>query len=264
MEALHEVGDGAELGVIALLLAGEQGAQAVVEVVGPRGVVAQAALARRPGDHGVVAARLGDDERRRVRRVDPRGELAQDRPRGGVVDRVDGVQAQAVDVEVADPALRALQDPLPHGVAPGVVVVHRRAPERRVLGGEVGAEGLERLAAARADVVVDDVEDDGEPRGVRGVHHPGEAVRTPVARLGGGEVDAVVAPAVAARELRDRHDLDRGDAELRQAREVLDRGVEGALGRERADVQLVEDEVLRRHAAPARVRPGEGPRVDHR
>ena len=51
----------------------------------------------------------------------------------GVEDRVDRVEAQAVEVEVADPLLGALEHPLAHGVGVGVVEVHRLAPRRLVL-----------------------------------------------------------------------------------------------------------------------------------
>ena len=47
VERLREVGDGAELGVVALAVAGQQDAQRVVEVVGPGGVAAPAAADRR-------------------------------------------------------------------------------------------------------------------------------------------------------------------------------------------------------------------------
>ena len=68
-------------------------------------------------------------------------------------------------------------------------------------------------------MVVDDVEDDREALGVGGVDEAREvlrACRRP--EWGGVEVDAVVAPAVAAGELGERHQLDRGHAELAQAR----------------------------------------------
>ena len=202
VEGLREVGDGAELLVVAAAVAGQQHAQGVVEVVGPLGVVAEAAQLARADDPRVVEARLGDDERAAARGVHAVGELGHDRHGAGVVDRVDRVQAQPVDVEVAHPALGGLQHPLADGLGVRVVVVDRVAPERRVAVGEVGAEGRERLVARRADVVVDDVEDDAQPAGVGGVDEPLEALRPAVAGLRGAEVDAVVAPAVHRRETR--------------------------------------------------------------
>ena len=48
---------------------------------------------------------------------------------------------------------------------------------------------------------------------------------------------------MATGELRDRHHLDRRHAELCERRQVLDRGIERPLAGERADVQLVDDEI---------------------
>ena len=57
----------------------------------------------------------------------------------------------------------------------------------------------------------------------------------------GEQVDTVVAPAPAAGELGHRDQLDGVDTKVGQVLQVLDRRVEGALGRERADVQLIKD-----------------------
>ena len=64
-ERLCEVGDVAELLVVAVAVAGQQDAQRVVEVVGPLRVVAEAALLARADDPRVVEAGLGDHERAR-------------------------------------------------------------------------------------------------------------------------------------------------------------------------------------------------------
>ena len=161
-----------------------------------------------------------------------------------------------------DPVLGALAHPLADGVALLVVDVEARAPGRLVLVGEVRAEGHQRLGAGGADVVVDDVEDHGQARGVGGVDELLQAQRAAVGGLGGAQVDAVVAPAARARELGHGHQLDRGHAELGQLAQVRDRALERALGRERADVQLVDHGVLQAGDAEAAVGPLEGERVD--
>ena len=101
--------------------------------------------------------------------VDTAGDGGNDVLRVRVGEGVDGVEAQPVDVEVAHPLLGRLEDPLAHGVGCRVVEVHRHAPRRPVLPGEVRPEGLHRLDSRRAEVVIDDVQDDGEPLGVGGV-----------------------------------------------------------------------------------------------
>ena len=123
-----------------------------------------------------------------------------------------------------------------------------------------GAE-QRQVVPRRAEVVVDDVLHDAEPRGVAGVD---EALvrRRPAVRLGDGEpVDAVVAPVVRAVEGVDRHQLDQVDADRAQVVELPDRGVEGAVGGERADVQLVDHRARQLPAGPGLVGPGERGRV---
>ncbi len=99
-------------------------------------------------------------------------------------------------------------------------------------------------AAERADVVVDDIDDDAEPGSVGGVDEAGQRVRSAVGVLHRRPEHAVVAPVAIAGELVERHQLDVGDAEHGQTFELADRRVERAGRRERPDVQLVQDGVL--------------------
>src|SRR5205085_2937410 len=69
-------------------------------------------------------------------------------------------------------------------------------------------------------------------------------------------------PAALTRKRRYRQHLDRRDAELPQAAQAGPDGVEGTLVRERADVQLVEHELVERDAPPRRVRPRELAGID--
>ena len=79
---------------------------------------------------------------------------------------------------------------------------------------------------------------------MRGVDEAREPVRPAVRRMRREGVEPVVAPVAIPGERRDGHRLDRRDAELAQLREARDHAVERPLGRERADVQLVEDELV--------------------
>ena len=212
----------------------------MVEVVGPVELEPPAALVDRTDRPRVVEAALGDQQGARVDGPHPVGQLGQQVAGARVDDRVEGVDPQPVDVEVAHPALGALQHPLAHRAGGGVVEVRRASPRRRVLVGEVRAERVVGRRARRADVVVDDVEQHAHAGRVGGIDQAGEPVGSAVGRLRGARVHAVVAPAPPAGELADRHELDRGDAELGQAREVGDHRGERALRRERADVELVE------------------------
>ena len=181
------------------------------------------------------------------------------------------IEAEAVHMHFRHPVAQRVHDELKdlrraheEGVARArrVEVVLAIPVDEAVVGGIVdAAEGQSRAhVVALCRVVVDDVEDDLDVSRVQGLDHRLElrdlcagvlCSRVTVVR---GEVaDRVVAPVVRqslglerriVRELLDRHELDRGDAELRQVlddRRVRHAGVGAA--------QLVRDFwVAHRHA----------------
>ena len=83
-----------------------------------------------------------------------------------------------------------------------------------------------------------------------GVDEPLQRERAAIGGVGGVRIDAVVAPVARAGKLGDRHEFDRRDAEFLQIAEPRDHRVERALGRERADVQLVENVFFKWQALP--------------
>lgn len=76
------------------------------------------------------------------------------------------------------------------------------------------------------------------------------------------QVDAVIAPAEAAREPVDRHHLDGRDADVLEERQLVDRRGPGAFRRESADMELVEDLAFQAYAFPPAVAPGIGVCID--
>src|SRR5690606_28061153 len=111
------------------------------------------------------------------------------------------------------------------------------------------------VVAFRAEVVVHDVQQHRETFPVRRVDQPLQLPGSAVCRCRGEQVDAVVSPVARTREVRDRHQLERGRAELRDVTEPFAYPGEGTRGRERADVQLVDDQILERDAGPFAVGP---------
>ena len=105
--------------------------------------------------------------------------------------------------------------------------------------GEVGSE-LGEVIPLGTEVVVDDVEDDTEAPGVRSVDETHESFGAAVGAVDGEEPHPVVPPAAESGEVGHRHDFDGVDAEVDEMAQALDGGIEGALGRERPDVHLVE------------------------
>ena len=169
---------------------------------------------------------------------------------------MDRVQAQAVDVVLVQPVKRVVDEEPPHLVAIATVEVQRIAPGRAVVVREVRAV-IAEVVPLRTEVVVDDVQDQGEALGMAGVDEALEPLGPAIRVVGGEEVGAVVAPVARARKGRHRHQLDGGDAQLAQVRQPRGDARERPLGRERAHVQLVDDQVGARQAAPGGVGPGE-------
>ena len=140
---------------------------------------------------------------------------------GGAVDElVHGIEAQTVDVVVAHPHQRVVAEEAAHLVAARLLEVNRVAPRRVMPAIEVGAE-LAGVVAHRAEVVVDNVDEDCDASLMAGVDEALQAVGTAVRLVHGEELDAVVAPAELARKRCDRHQLNVRDAELREVIEPL-------------------------------------------
>ena len=245
--------------VVPLPLARDKRVHAVVEVIVPLRV--EPVAARLPGrdQPGVVEVGLGHQgERpsgRRGEGVHRDRQFLEDVQRAVVHQRVHRVEAEPVEVVVPQPRQRVLHDERAHLIGARLVQVDRRAPRRHVRVGEVRPERGEPVA--RPDMVVDDIEVDGEPARVAGVHEPLQRVRPAVGLVHRPQADPVVPPAMIAGERGQRHQLDHRHAEIREVVQTLDGGVQRPLRGERADVQLVDHRAGERRAAPVPVRPRE-------
>ncbi|MNC56542.1 hypothetical protein D3C75_1061480 [compost metagenome] len=94
-----------------------------------------------------------------------------------------------------------------------------------------------QVVAIGAEVVVDHVEDDGQPMAVGAVDQMLELFGRAVGGLGCVGQDAVVAPVAITGKLRQGHQLDGGDAQPGQACQMLFDAVETTQG---AHVQFVD------------------------
>jgi hypothetical protein len=99
-------------------------------------------------------------------------------------------------------------------------------------------------------VVVNDIEQDRQTERMGRIHERLQIIRLAVGIMRSIVQHAVVTPAPHTGELRDGHDLDRGDSGPGQMRQALDCSAEGALRREAADMQLRNDRLLPGPAAP--------------
>ena len=147
-------------------------------------------------------------------RPEPRGEFVDDVRTAVVLDRMHRVEAQSVQAERVDPVFGVLDDEVSNGAGVGPVEIDGLAPQRPVArGGKVRRVGRE-VIPLRSEMIVDHVEQHGDAESVRRLDEGLEIIRPAVGRVGSVRVDAVVAPAPAAAEVADRHDLDRGHAKF--------------------------------------------------
>ena len=229
-----------------------------MEIVSPDRVDTQAALVPWAQVARVVLVRLGDQDARVQL-----GQFGQDVFGRCVEDGVRRVEAQAVDVVLAEPVPGIVEHELAHPLTVRPVVVDRIAPGRVIAIGEVVVRERPQVIAVRPEVVVDDIQDDGQPVLVGGVDKAFEAVWAAVHVAGREQVDAVIAPVARARELGNWQRLERRHAKRRQPRHLLDRAVEGAVECKRADVELIDHLAPDRGDWPVLVVPDEGVRFDH-
>ena len=119
------------------------------------------------------------------------------------------------------------------------------------------------IAPVGSEVVVDHVEDHAQTKRMGPVDEPTHVVRGAVSVVGREQIDAIVAPAERARELGDRHDLHRRDAQVHESRQAPGRGLPGPLGGEGPQVQLVDDLALEDQAFPCIISPPVKTGIDH-
>src|ERR1700761_8510773 len=121
--------------------------------------------------------------------------------RGAQIENaVHGIKPQAVEVEIAEPIERIFEEVFANGGTIGPVEIDSGAPRRAIAIGEVRSELAENISLG-AEVVVDDVKNDGEAFRVCGVNECLQGGGTAVGILNGVREDAVVAPVARAGKL---------------------------------------------------------------
>src|SRR3712207_3283972 len=129
----------------------------VVKIVAPLRVEAVSAPLRGRDEPGIVEVRLRYYGERPAKlsgeRLDLALKLLEEVGRRRVDDRVDRVQPECVDVEVAQPHQCVVDEEATDFVSVGVVEVDRLSPRRAVLVREIRSE-LAQVVARRAEVVV--------------------------------------------------------------------------------------------------------------
>src|SRR6267142_6470175 len=172
-----------------------------------------------------------------------------------VENRMHRIEPERIDVAINDPVERVLNKITAHLVAPRTIEIDRLSPRRLISIGEIRAK-LWEIISFRPEVVVNHVQNHREAASVAGVDEHFQICRAAVGILRGKWINTVVTPVSRAGELRDRHKLDRGDAELGEIIEIGGERGERSRRGETADVKLVDDVIFKRDAAPVLIGPG--------
>ena len=159
-----------------------------------------------------------------------------------------GIETQPVEPVLLEPVERIVDIELAHD---WLAEVDRLAPRGIEFAGEEFRRITVQLIAGRAEVIVDDIEQNHQPMLVCTIDERLQLLGRAVGPIRGEREDSVVAPVTPPDEVGDRHQLDRSHAEFREVGQALDGPGEGAGGREGADMQLVDHGL-----APGPSRPG--------
>ena len=132
---------------------------------------------------------------------------------------MDRIEPQRIDVEFPEPVEGVADEEAADLVAIRAVKVDGLAPRRAVAVGEVRAEVPQTISFG-PEMVVHHVEHYGQAGGMSGVDQVLQCPRPAVGILHRIWEDAVVTPIARARELGQRHQLDRRHAEFAKAGEA--------------------------------------------
>jgi hypothetical protein len=177
-----------------------------------------------------------------------------------ILDVLRRVEPKTVEMIFLDPVGRVLDEEIPHRVR--TFEVDRLAPVVLVLVGEIVGRVLRDVVPVGSEVIVDDVEDDGDTGRVRAIDECTQILWRSVQPRRRVEIHAVVAPPEAAWKVRDRHHLDGGYPERREVVEMFCRRPPRTFRCERSHVHFVQHLAATRDAQPAAIGPCERGGID--
>src|SRR6202521_1389406 len=163
---------------------------------------------------------------------------------------------------LVDPIARIGDEEFARRAGIGTVKIDGLTPFVVVAIGEISRGEQFEIVSVRAEMVVDDIEDDGDPESMGTVDEAAKIHRSAVEPGWREEVDAVISPSEPAREFRNGHNFEAGNTELGESRQLTRSGFPAAIRGEGADMQLVDNELLARAPAPRTVGPSEVTRID--
>ena len=171
------------------------------------------------------------------------------------------VQAQSIDVVIAQPHQCVVDQEAAHFRGAGFFEIDRVTPGRGVAVGKIRSKFCQ-VIAHRAEVVIDHVQQHGEPFAMARIHEVLKIVGLSVGIENRIQIHSVIAPSTLAGEIGDRHQLHVGHTQVFQ---IVQAGLcrfQRSLRRKRAQMQLVNKCAGKRRRLPVAVAPGERSMID--
>src|SRR5207248_642135 len=152
--------------------------------------------------------------------------------RRGVKNLLCRIETKAVEMKFIDPITRVADEKFAHRPRVLAVKIERLAPFAFVAVGEIILGKNSQIISVRTEVIVNDIENQTEARGVCLVRKAAEIIRVAVEARRREDIDAIVTPPKFPGELRDRHDFEHRDAEIDKLGNLPRGRLPGAFARE--------------------------------
>src|SRR5580693_1897476 len=180
----------------------------MVKIVIPHRVESPSACLRRADHPRIVSIALRDQMDVPAERLGPGmngcAKLFEERSRGGIHNRVDGVEAKCIDVEVRDPFQRIFDEISADLIALCVIEIDSLSPWRFVEVREIRSE-ITQVITLWTKMVVDHIEHDRDFEFMAGVDQRFYPQRASVRCLDRIGVNSVVTPVALPGKLSYRH-----------------------------------------------------------
>jgi hypothetical protein len=249
----------AKILVISISLPREKRMEAVMEIVIPLSIQATAALLGRVNDPNIIEIAFRNHPNMTTHSLclsmNGLPDVIQYVLSAEIEDSVDGIDPETIHMIFGHPVKSILNDESPDVITPRPIKVDSRTPWRLITVSKI-RRVITEIVSLRPQMVVNDVEKDGQAFPVAGISEILQPVRSAITILGGIKIDAIIPPVPFPRELGHGHQLDGRYPEI--LFEIVKKGddpFERSLLRERPGVDLIENHLSQGDPSPVLIFP---------
>ena len=174
---------------------------------------------------------------------------------------VDRIKAQTIGVELFQPIEGVVQEKVAHRAL--FVEGKSAAPRGPMPLREEGFCKSVQVIAARAEMIIDNIDQNHHAEGMRAIYQTLQIIRRAVGCVRSEMRDAVIAPIAPTRAVGKRHQLDGGYANIAPMFELFSKRHKRPLRRRGSGMHFDDDRLCPRAATPLVILPFESTRVDH-